>query len=294
MTRLIKRSAILFCLLALAMPLALDAADEKIIIGGAQSLTAPADKFSTLFRNRYPGLEIEIRRSNSNYAVHATLTGEVHIGLVARNLSRAEKSKLYAKSIGHDAVMILSHPENSVSDLSLDELRNIYLGNITHWREVGGGDLLLGRGVMEREKGWNLLCKFFDNLGAIPHHMHQSEAQAQLLGRRGKPEAYYFPPQYNQTFNNFPHTFMGLEPGTTKADVRKCLENWNRGDNGITYLSRAYRLEPGTGWPADPLNTCFRNTSTAALAATVSVTFRARWMLRRRTAMSRQSGCPHR
>ena len=64
-------------------------------------------------------------------------------------------------------------------------------------------------------------------------------------GRKGKPEAYYFPPQYNQTDNNFPHTFMGLEPGTTKEDVRRCLENWNKGDNGITFLSRAYRLQPG-------------------------------------------------
>ena len=95
------------------------------------------------------------------------------------------------------------------------------------------GDLLLGTEVMEREKGWNLLCKFFDNLGAIPHHMHQSDEQARLLGRKGKPEAYYFPPQYNETFNNFPYTFMGLEPGTTKTDVRRCLENWNRGDNEI-------------------------------------------------------------
>lgn len=116
----------------------------------------------------------------------------------------------------------------------------------------GAGDLLLGKEVFEREKDWNLLCKFFDNLGAIPHHMHQSQEQAQLLGRRGKPEAYYFPPQYNQTFNNFPYTFMGLEPGTTREEVRRCLENWNRGDNGITFLSRAYRLEPGTGWQIDP------------------------------------------
>ena len=114
------------------------------------------------------------------------------------------------------------------------------------------GDLLLGATVMEREKGWNLLCKFFDNMGPIPHHMHQSDAQATLLGRKGKPEAYYFPPQYNQTDNNFPYTFMGLEPGTTKADVRRCLENWNKGDNGILFLSRAFRLEPGTGWQIDP------------------------------------------
>jgi hypothetical protein len=114
------------------------------------------------------------------------------------------------------------------------------------------GDSLLGSATMAREGGWNLLCKFFDNLGAIPHHMHQSEEQATIVGRRGKPEAYYFPPQYNQTFNNFPYTFMGLEPGTTKADVRRCLENWSRGDNGILNLSRAFRLEPGTGWQINP------------------------------------------
>jgi len=114
------------------------------------------------------------------------------------------------------------------------------------------GDDLLGADVMSREHGWNLLCKFFDNMGPIPHHMHQSDAHAKLVGRRGKPEAYYFPPQYNQTDNNFHHTFMGLEPGTTKDDVRRCLENWNKGDNGITFLSRAYRLQPGTGWQIDP------------------------------------------
>ena len=105
---------------------------------------------------------------------------------------------------------------------------------------------------MAREKGWNLLCKFFDNMGPIPHHMHQSDEHAKRVGRRGKPEAYYFPPQYNPTDNNYPYTFMGLEPGTTKDDVRRCLENWNKGDNGITYLSRAYRLERGTGWQIDP------------------------------------------
>src|SRR5262245_41475454 len=113
------------------------------------------------------------------------------------------------------------------------------------------GDLLLGA-AMKREGGWNLLCKFFDNMGPIPHHLHQSEEQAKLLGRKGKPEAYYFPPQYNKTDNDFPYTFMGLEPGTTRAQVRRCLENWNRGDNGILYLSRAYRLEVGTGWQINP------------------------------------------
>jgi hypothetical protein len=45
---------------------------------------------------------------------------------------------------------------------------------------------------------------------------------------------------------------MGLEPGTTKEEVRRCLENWNKGDNGILDLSKAYRLKPGTGWLIGP------------------------------------------
>jgi hypothetical protein len=113
------------------------------------------------------------------------------------------------------------------------------------------GDEFLGADVMRAHSGWNVLCKFFDNLGPIPHHMHQSEDQARRVGRHGKPEAYYFPPQYNFKENNFPYTFMGLEPGTTKNDVRRCLERWNEGDNGILHHSRAYKLQPGTGWQID-------------------------------------------
>ncbi|HEY4361331.1 MAG TPA: hypothetical protein VGN17_10190 [Bryobacteraceae bacterium] len=114
------------------------------------------------------------------------------------------------------------------------------------------GDALLGAEAMNRERGWNVLCKFFDNMGPIPHHMHQSDEFARKVGFKGKPEAYYFPPQYNQIENNFPYTFMGLEPGTTKEDVRRCLESWNKGDNGILNHSRAYRLEVGAGWQIDP------------------------------------------
>ncbi len=113
------------------------------------------------------------------------------------------------------------------------------------------GDRFLGSGVMAVQKGWNLLCKFFDNLGPIPHHMHQDDTFAARVGHKGKPEAYYFPPQYNIKENNFPYTFMGLEPGTTRDDVRRCLERWNEGDNGILYLSRAYKLKPGSGWQID-------------------------------------------
>ncbi len=113
------------------------------------------------------------------------------------------------------------------------------------------GDQLLGADVMRTHGGFNVLCKFFDNLGPIPHHMHQMDEHAKRVGRKGKPEAYYFPPQYNFTGNLFPHTYMGLEPGTTKDDVRRCLERWDQGDNGILNHAKAYRLQPGEGWFVD-------------------------------------------
>jgi hypothetical protein len=110
------------------------------------------------------------------------------------------------------------------------------------------GPMLIGRAIWEKYRRWPVYSKFFDNMGPIPHHMHQQHRHAALTNQQGKPECYYFPPQLNAAENHFDYTFMGLEPGTTKEDVRRCLENWNRGDNGILDLSKAYRLKPGTGW----------------------------------------------
>ncbi|NBV56112.1 MAG: hypothetical protein EBR70_05980 [Verrucomicrobia bacterium] len=114
------------------------------------------------------------------------------------------------------------------------------------------GAALIGSAIWKKYKKWPVYSKFFDNMGPIPHHMHQNAKQAKLLGLEGKPESYYFPPQHNNVGNNFPYTFMGFEPGTTKAQVRECIANWHKGDNKILALSKAYKLEPGTGWLIDP------------------------------------------
>ena len=114
------------------------------------------------------------------------------------------------------------------------------------------GAALIGSKIWSKYKKWPVYSKFFDNMGPIPHHMHQNAKQAKLLGLEGKPESYYFPPQHNNVGNNFPYTFMGFEPGTTKAQVRECIANWHKGDNKILALSKAYKLEPGTGWLIDP------------------------------------------
>jgi hypothetical protein len=114
------------------------------------------------------------------------------------------------------------------------------------------GPMLIGEAIWNRYRRWPVYSKFFDNMGPIPLHMHQNAEQAAKVGCECKPESYYFPPQHNPVGNNFPHTFFGLNPGTTKDQVCTCLENWNKGDNGILDLSQAYRLKVGTGWLVPP------------------------------------------
>ena len=114
------------------------------------------------------------------------------------------------------------------------------------------GAELIGESIWSKYGRWPVYSKFFDNMGPIPHHMHQNAEQAALVGQEGKPESYYFPPQHNNVGNNFPYTFFGLNPDTTKDQVRRCIADWNKGDNGILDLSAAQRLKPGTGWLVPP------------------------------------------
>jgi hypothetical protein len=110
------------------------------------------------------------------------------------------------------------------------------------------GEVLLGEDVMRKYGGWTVLTKFFDNSVPIPFHLHQMEEHARKVNQAPKPEAYYFPAQLDVIEGSFPYTFLGLNPGTTKDDIKKCLERWGKGDNGILYYSQAYRLQPRTGW----------------------------------------------
>jgi hypothetical protein len=111
---------------------------------------------------------------------------------------------------------------------------------------------LVGDRIWSKYKSWPMYSKFFDNLGPLPHHLHHNDEKAALVGQLGKPEAYYFPPQLNNHGGDFPYTFMGIAPGTTKEQIRECLVNFTKGDNKITNYSQAYRLQPGTGWDVPP------------------------------------------
>jgi len=113
-------------------------------------------------------------------------------------------------------------------------------------------DKIIGERLWKLFKAWPVYSKFFDNLGPLPHHVHHDDKHAALVGQRGKPECYFFPAQLNNHGGHFPFTFFGFEPGVTKEQVRECLVNFTKGDNKITSLSKAYQLDPGTGWDVPP------------------------------------------
>jgi hypothetical protein len=113
-------------------------------------------------------------------------------------------------------------------------------------------DDLVGPAYRQRYGTFPIYSKFFDYQHPLFHHLHLDDASAAKVGRVGKPEAYYFPPQLNNHGGSMPVTYFGFSPEVTKGQVKDRLAQYKRGDNRITELSRAFRIELGTGWYTPP------------------------------------------
>ena len=111
---------------------------------------------------------------------------------------------------------------------------------------------LIGEGLWNKYHSWPMFSKFFDNLGPLPHHIHHRDEHAARVGAKGKPEMYFFPSQVNNYEGEFGFTFFGLNPESTKEEIKKCLEDFHKGDNQLLAHSQAYKLELDTGWDVPP------------------------------------------
>ena len=117
--------------------------------------------------------------------------------------------------------------------------------------DVLGRDLV-GDELITRYGGWPMYSKFFDYEVPLFHHLHLGFDAAAAVRRLGKPEAYYFPPEMNNYAGTFPATYFGFDPDVSKEEVMERLMMYEKGDNRITELSRAYRIQLGTGWYTPP------------------------------------------
>ena len=114
------------------------------------------------------------------------------------------------------------------------------------------GKSLIGSALWNQYGTWPMYAKFFDFVTPLFHHLHLGQQAAELVGRLGKPEGYYFPPQMNNYLGQFPVTYFGFDPDISKSQVRERLLQFEGTDNRITELSRAYRIQLGTGWYTPP------------------------------------------
>lgn len=114
-----------------------------------------------------------------------------------------------------------------------------------------GADVI-GETLWNKYHGWAMFSKFFDNAGPLPHHIHHRDEHAARVGAAGKPEMYFFPSQMNNHGGEFPFTFFGFTPETTKEQVLESLRSFTKGDNNILGLAQAYKLELDTGWDVPP------------------------------------------
>ena len=111
---------------------------------------------------------------------------------------------------------------------------------------------IIGENLWNKYHKWPMFSKFFDNQGPLPHHIHHRDKHANRVGSAGKPEMYFFPSQMNNHGGEFPFTFFGLNPECTKEEIKRCLENFTKGDNKILDYSQAYKIELDTGWDVPP------------------------------------------
>lgn len=144
----------------------------------------------------------------------------------------------------------LAEPDEGMSRVNTgpDRSKRVYFKDFV---DALGAELI-GKKLYDKYGTWPMYSKFYDYTGPLFFHLHLDFESAARVGRIGKPEAYYYPPQYNNYPGKFPHTYFGFDPDTTKEQVKDRLLKYESGDNRITELSRAFRIELGTGWYTPP------------------------------------------
>lgn len=126
----------LFCLLASALLLSTSAYGNEVLrISGASTIqpilkrTAPEFTAAT-------GILLNISGGGSAHGITAVLAGEADIGMLSRSPSDEEAKILEVTRIGYDALALVVHESNALDDLTHDQVRDIFQGNITEWQSI--------------------------------------------------------------------------------------------------------------------------------------------------------------
>jgi phosphate transport system substrate-binding protein len=117
------------------------AQQNNIQIQGADTLILLGQNLNRLYQHKQPGVSIRVHGGGIGSALPLLLKGELQIAQAHGGELSSETAKdLLAVPVGVEGIVLYVHESNPVNELSLAQVRSIYLGEITNWRQVGGPD----------------------------------------------------------------------------------------------------------------------------------------------------------
>ena len=122
-------------------------AAQEIVINGSTTVLPVMQKAGEAFMHNNPSISLSISGSGSSNGIKALTDGLCQVAMSSRDMKAGEIEAAQKKgvephriSIAHDAIIPVVHPGNPVENLTVQQLRDIYAGKITNWKEVGGKD----------------------------------------------------------------------------------------------------------------------------------------------------------
>jgi phosphate transport system substrate-binding protein len=109
----------------------------KIVVAGSSSVTPVMEKLIEGYKKVNSGATIELQESDSTTGMTAVKDGTCDIGMASRELKDSEKSAgLASQAIALDGIAVVVNSKNSISDMTIDQIKSVYTGETTEWSKV--------------------------------------------------------------------------------------------------------------------------------------------------------------
>ena len=152
-SRILKISIILCFVIpftTLALLTGCSRSSASIIVAGSTSVQPFAEVLAEQYMILNPDINIDIQGGGSAAGILSSKSGTADIGMSSRSL-QGDEMDLWNVEIAKDGLAIIVNPKNSINNLTLEQVRSIYSGQITNWNLVGGGESAIH--VFTREEG---------------------------------------------------------------------------------------------------------------------------------------------
>ncbi len=151
-----------------------------ITVSGSTSVGPLMEKEAEVFQGKNKNIKVEIQQIGSSAGIKNAIQGVSELGMSSRELKDEEKSQIKEEIIAYDGIALVVNPKNTVTNLTMEQLKGIYTGKITNWKEVGGKDSPIV--VVSREDGSGTRSAFEELVGFKGEDMIQTASISQGNG----------------------------------------------------------------------------------------------------------------